>query len=169
MKLKVHVHQKGCWYMSRCPCKNSIDFNGVCVLDAWLKMNVVHRIDTYWLLKNWQPYPPCDSCAQIQTSHPHSIFLLQGTTLLSRDTGCKQKILYSYSNIYICNCFLLHNTVTSNAYLYHHIDTYLESTEVTATSKYRNTWWHRVSIFCRFLNIFFFKSGMVIDHKCKYK
>jgi hypothetical protein len=40
----------------------------------------------------------------------------------------------SIKNIYICNCFLLHNTVTSTC-IYHLIDTF-----ATCTSQYRSTW-----------------------------
>jgi hypothetical protein len=65
-------------------------------------------------------------------------------------------------NIYICICFLLHNTVTSKC-IYHLMDTF-------ATSQYRSTWWQSVKfqIFCRFFT-FCLKLGMTIDHKCKYK
>jgi hypothetical protein len=64
--------------------------------------------------------------------------------------------------IYICNCFLLHITVTSKC-IYHLTDTF-------ATSQYKSTWWQRFR-FQHFVAFFTFvlKSGKIIDHKCKYK
>jgi hypothetical protein len=65
-------------------------------------------------------------------------------------------------NIYICNCFHLHNTVTSKC-IYHLIDAF-------ATSQYRSTWRQRVKLqhFVPFFT-FVLKSGMIIDYKYKYK
>jgi hypothetical protein len=95
--------------------------------------------------------------------------------LWSNDTDvdiCHQSVIYAVSSthfnrtsisyIYICNGFLLHNTVTSKC-IYHRIDTF-------ATSQYRSTWWQRVK-FQHFVAFFTFvlKLGMTIDHKRKYK
>jgi hypothetical protein len=76
--------------------------------------------------------------------------------------GTSPSIKWIYMYIYICNCFLLHNTMTSKC-IYHLIDTF-------ATSQNRSTWWQRVKFqhFVAFLT-FVLKSGMIIDHKCKYK
>jgi hypothetical protein len=63
-------------------------------------------------------------------------------------------------NIYICNYFALHKTMTSIAYLSPH--RYLLLRQSIEACGDRVKFQH----FITFLN-FFFKSGMVIDHKCK--
>jgi hypothetical protein len=66
------------------------------------------------------------------------------------------------SYIYICNSFLLHNTVTSNAYLSPHRYLLLRNSIEARGDK------AKFQHFVAFLT-FFLKSGMVIDHKCKNK
>jgi hypothetical protein len=60
------------------------------------------------------------------------------------------KACFVFVNIYICNCFLLHNTVTSKC-IYHLIDTFATYVTVqkhVVTESY-------ISAFCRFFHICF--------------